>query len=189
MLPNIHLFGYQGSGKDTQAELIAAKLGCWKLSSGEVLRSLDGIEHQQVLQRLEHGELVPDETFLPLIGAYLAQNLQGRGLVATGLIRTTAQRAWYEQQWQGWGLSAPSAIHLLVPRELALQRAKQRGRSDDHLETTLQNRLDTFEQETVPVIEEFQRVNRCITVDGTGSIGDVFRAILEQISSLTHESH
>jgi len=49
-----------------------------------------------------------------------------------------------------------------------MDRAKTSGRADDNPQT-IQKRLTTFEQETKPIVEEFEKRNNCIKIDATKS--------------------
>ena len=50
-----------------------------------------------------------------------------------------------------------------------MERAKTSGRADDNPET-IQKRLDTFENQTKPIVQEFQRKNNCLKIDATKKI-------------------
>ena len=47
-----------------------------------------------------------------------------------------------------------------------MERAKTSNRADDNPET-IKKRLDTFENETKPIVDSFERKNNCIKIDAT----------------------
>lgn len=47
-------------------------------------------------------------------------------------------------------------------------RALQSGRSDDNPET-IKKRLETFENETIPIVKDFESKGNCIKIDATKS--------------------
>jgi len=61
--------------------------------------------------------------------------------------------------------------------ERMLERAKTSGRSDDNPET-IKKRLDTFHQQTKPIIEHFRKLNKVVPIDADGEI----EAVFEQVS-------
>ena len=67
---NLIILGPQGSGKGTQAKLIAEKYGLTHLSSGELLRieAESGSKKGKIIAKLlETGELLPFETVLDVL--------------------------------------------------------------------------------------------------------------------------
>ena len=67
--------------------------------------------------------------------------------------------------------------------ERIMERAKTSGRSDDNPET-IQKRLDTFENETKPIVAEFERKNNCIKVDATKSREEVYEEIKAKLNDV-----
>lgn len=74
--------------------------------------------------------------------------------------------------WLGRPLPIP--VLLDITREEAAKRLKLRGRPDD-TEENINNRLDWYEKEVVPIIKFYQKQGRLIRVDGMPSEDKVFK--------------
>jgi adenylate kinase len=86
--------GPPGSGKGTQAERLAARLGLVQLSSGDVLRRerQAGTEiGRKAAQYMDAGTLVPDDVVTGVMLAGIDRLAAGTGFVLDGFPRTLAQ--------------------------------------------------------------------------------------------------
>ncbi len=84
----IILIGPQGSGKGTQAEMLAQNYSATHLSTGDRLR---GSHDSTVHQRLQAGELLDDATMTTVLDESLSQLPPGRRIILDGYPRTPAQ--------------------------------------------------------------------------------------------------
>ena len=85
------LLGAPGSGKGTQAKLLAERLGLVHLSTGDILR--DEVRRRtqlgsQAKQYMNAGELVPDSLILDMIKTKLVLDSMNRGFIFDGFPRT-----------------------------------------------------------------------------------------------------
>ncbi len=89
------VLGRKGSGKETQAHMLAAKYGMVRVCLGELLRAAcakSGPLQQQVAAYLAKGALVPDSVAFPLVRERLAQqDCKAQGWVLEGFPRTLPQ--------------------------------------------------------------------------------------------------
>jgi adenylate kinase len=92
------LLGPPGSGKGTQAALLAEHLGACPLSTGAVFRAAQSLPVrdqspalQEALAHMRRGELVPDETVMCLVRERLACLRCSGGFLLDGCPRTLAQ--------------------------------------------------------------------------------------------------
>ena len=90
---NLLFLGPPASGKDTQAEILAEKLGSQIVSTGQVMRDQadqgNPVAHD-ALKYAARGEWVPDEMIYQLFGEHL-RSLDGRDLILTGVVRRASQ--------------------------------------------------------------------------------------------------
>lgn len=91
---NIVLFGPPGSGKGTQAKLLAEKYGVPHISTGDILR--DNLKKKTRLgleakSYMDKGELVPDEVLIGIIKDRLSQPDCASGFLLDGYPRTLPQ--------------------------------------------------------------------------------------------------
>jgi adenylate kinase len=90
----IILLGAPGAGKGTQAELIQAKAGIPKISTGDMLRAAiaEGSElGHQVKAIMDGGKLVSDELIIALVKDRIAHNDCKNGFLLDGFPRTLTQ--------------------------------------------------------------------------------------------------
>lgn len=71
------------------------------------------------------------------------------------------------------------ALHLVLPDEIAIERMKERGRSDD-TDAAIQHRIDQFYETTMPMIDFFATKAEVVTVDANRSV----EAVAEEIRGL-----
>ncbi len=91
---DILLLGAQGSGKGTQADVLAAKLRIPHVASGDLLRaaiSRDTPAGQKARPFYDRGELVPDEIMVAMFLERLAEPDCARGVILDGFPRTIIQ--------------------------------------------------------------------------------------------------
>lgn len=102
--------GPPGSGKGTQAKLLAQKYGFKHISTGDLLRALAmktdiNPEQKQALEEMKSGKLVPDWLIYQLAFAEVKENLvSGKGVVLDGAIRKVEQAQKYQEFFEqnGW---------------------------------------------------------------------------------------
>jgi adenylate kinase len=113
--------GPPGSGKGTQAKLLAQKYGFRHISTGDLLRALaidnTATEKQkQALGEMKAGKLVPDWLIYELAFATIKSSLeQGIGVVLDGAIRNLEQAQKYQEffeqnSWQDEVLAIEVAL-------------------------------------------------------------------------------
>ena len=184
---NIVLFGPPGSGKGTQSEKIINKYNLVHISTGDLLREEVaartelGMKAKEIMDR---GELVSDDIVIGMIRKKLEENSGGPGFIFDGFPRTVEQARELRKALNGIDERVTVMISLEVPREelvkRLLNRGKETGRSDDHLET-INNRIDVYERQTLPVTYYYDKMHKHVPVIGTGSIDNIFDRIVEVI--------
>ena len=61
-------------------------------------------------------------------------------------------------------------------------RAKEEGRADDTPEA-IQNRLNTYDKETTPVLDIYQQRGKLVTVNGVGEIDAISEEIVKALDA------
>ena len=189
----IVFLGPPGSGKGTQAKLLAEKLDVPAISTGEILRSAVrdgtplGLKAKAVM---ESGELVSDDLMVDLIRERLAAPDARRGFILDGFPRTLEQAGALDRLLQGNEIALSSVINLSVPVAVLVDRLEGRSglesRADDRRET-VRERLRVYRQKTEPLIEHYRRKGLLADVDGVGEVpeiaGRITRAAFRAIGS------
>lgn len=164
--------GVQGSGKSTQAEILAKKLNIPHIQSGQLVRN-EAEKNTEVGQKardlIEHGHLAPDDLVAELVKDRLSQPDTANGFVLDGYPRHRKQADKYMPQLD-------LVINLVLPREEAVKRLLLRNRHDDTPEA-IKTRLDTFERLTKPLIDQFRHEHILRDIDATPDIQTVTKLI------------
>ena len=177
---NLLIFGRQGSGKGTQSALICDHYGIPHVSTGDILRAAvaEGTEFGRAAQEvMDRGDLVSDEIILGIVGERLAEPDASGGYLLDGFPRTLPQARGLDDL-----STVDVALNLDVPADEALQRMLDRGRGDDTTDA-INRRFALYEEETVPVIEYYDKAGKLVTVDGIGEVDDIFERVVKAIES------
>lgn len=184
---NLIILGSVGSGKGTQAKLLAEKLGLVHLSSGALLRQAaqeDSEQGREISQLLTSGKLLPLDLNLKLLLPRLKQAFS-TGFVLDGFPRDIDQAKALEDFLKQEGQAINKAILLEIPDQVSierlLKRAKTENRSDDKI-PAIKQRIQVFHQLTAPVIEYYRQQGKLLTIDGTPDIETIHKDILSKLS-------
>jgi adenylate kinase len=125
----ILLFGPPGSGKGTQARLIADHLNIPAISTGDMLRAevASGSELGQVAQKIMiGGGLVGDEIINRMLACRIMRVDCRNGFMLDGYPRTVEQAEFLDELLAEKGLGHPIVIHLDVPCAALVARLTSR---------------------------------------------------------------
>lgn len=174
------LLGPPGSGKGTQAELLAARLGVPAISTGNMLR--EAVAAGTELGRRVHGflslgALVDDATMAEVVRERLAHPDAERGFLLDGYPRTRAQAETLEELLARRGQSLDAVLLIDVPEPELMQRLASRGRQDDQRQVALA-RLDVFRETNPELVGYYGRRSLLRAIDGHQPIERVTSDIL-----------
>ena len=122
---NIVLFGPPGSGKGTQAKLLAEKYGVPHISTGDILRENLNNETKLGLKAktyMDKGELVPDDLLIGLIKDRLSVSDCALGFLLDGYPRTLPQAEALSKILSELGKNLDVVLNIDVPDEELLKR-------------------------------------------------------------------
>ncbi len=124
------LLGAPGSGKGTQAKLLAERLGLAHLSTGDILREEIRRGTQlgnQASQYMNAGELAPDVLILDMIKTKLVFDSMNRGFIFDGFPRTATQAEGLGRLADEVGAGIDRVISLAVDDEVIVGRLSARS--------------------------------------------------------------
>lgn len=164
--PVVLIFGCPGSGKGTQGVVLGQFPNLVHLAMGDIFRALDKNSDigKEFLSYSSRGALVPDELTIRVFKRYVDE-LAASGrikpdyhtLLLDGIPRTPAQVELLSDS-----IDVKRIIHLVMDDRDALVarlagRAKKSGRPDDADRKVIENRIEVYERETFPVLEQFPK--------------------------------
>jgi len=157
----IVFFGPPGSGKGTQAKLLAKELNILHLSTGDILREklIDGDSLSIKLKEImSSGNLVSDEILNQIIANKLMSEECSNGFILDGYPRTISQSEFLLSFFKSNNLILDVIfnfkIDFKIVEERIVLRAKKEQRSDDNIDV-IKTRLDKYIEETYPVSQFF----------------------------------
>lgn len=125
---NLLILGPQGSGKGTQAEMLAKKFDLLYLEMGALLREISA--HDREVDRLinKEGKLVPDEKTAEIFTNFLKENSfrSKQGLMLDGFPRTPGQYEFVKGYLAKTGEKLDYAITLEVSEATSIKRLSSR---------------------------------------------------------------
>lgn len=188
---NIVLFGPPGAGKGTQSEKIIAKYNLSHISTGDLFRKHlgEGTELGKLAQKyMDDGYLVPDEVVIGMVDDKINATPDAEGFIFDGFPRTVNQAEALDELMTKKGHPISGMIALEVPfeelKKRLLERGKISGRADDQSEEKINNRINVYLEETVPVAEYYKKQNKFCSIHGVGTIDEIFENICSEIEKL-----
>ena len=184
---NVLLIGPPGSGKGTQGERLAARLGLEHLAAGDLLRAeVEGRTPlgRQVADLMQRGELVPDSVIVSLLMPRVLAASEANGYLLDGFPRSVEQAVEARKLADMAGAGPDAVIYLDAPRDelvrRILARAEIEGRADDNPET-VHNRLRVFDEATHPLVDYYRGRGLLRVVDANQDEDVVEQAILQEL--------
>jgi adenylate kinase len=187
---NIVILGPQGSGKSTQAKLLAENLGITHISTGKLLRDIandpkNDLNHL-VKKQTSSGELVSNAVVNKVLSDAVEKAIHTGGFIIDGTPRKLDQLTTLDELLDFYKQKLDFVFFIDTSVEeskkrLAL-RAKKENRADD-TEEAINKRLKIYHTETKDVLNEYKKRGILTTVGGNGSIEDIQQSLQNHVSS------
>lgn len=184
---NIVLIGAPGSGKGTQAKLIAEKYGFEHISTGDLFRyeisnrTPLGIQAETIINR---GDLCPDDLTLGMLSNHIKKHQDSKGFILDGVPRTIHQAKMLDDPniIQNMDINLVLYIHVNMTEveKRILKRAELENRADDTPET-IKARVTNFFAQTLPLEKYYTIQHKLLKINGMQDINHVFSDICTAI--------
>ncbi|MEA1894671.1 MAG: adenylate kinase [Euryarchaeota archaeon] len=202
-MTNIILLGPPGSGKGTQAKLLAERIHAPHISTGDILRAAKDTElGDRASEYMNRGELVPDSVLIAIVEDRLAKPDCRSGCILDGYPRTIPQADALNHILSELNMQINLVINIDVPDDRLIARLSARRvcecgatyqltfnppqvagvcdlcggalyQRDDDTEESVQNRLMVYKRETQPLIDYYENLGILTTIEGSGSIKEI----------------
>ncbi len=184
----ISLYGPAAAGKTTQADLLCKKYGFRQFGMGDTLRAeiASGSElGAEIKKSVDAGVLIPDELMIQILKK-IGSDIKETGIVFDGFPRMISQAEMLDKIVR----ENESDIDLFILLNISFEEAQKRigeraektGRADDKDLKVVENRLDVFRQESIPLISHYKERGKFVEINGEMSIEDVFKEIEKHLS-------
>lgn len=205
------IFGGPGAGKGTAAGPLATRLQSPHISTGDLIRANKSKLSSVDLELMSGGGLGGSQIVVRLLGERLAAGDAHNGAILDGFPRKVEQIKDLLDLSKKTGIPVGTVIFINPPRDVLVKRLSGRRvcpackrsyhietnkprvegicdhdghslehRSDDNPKA-IETRLEVFEKETLPVLEELKKITRVIEVSGLGTPEEVLAEILSKM--------
>ncbi len=198
---NIVLLGAPGAGKGTQGQKLVEEFGIAHISTGDLLRAAVKAQSElgkQAKAYMDAGQLVPDQLVIDLVKERLAQPDAQKGFMLDGFPRNIAQAETLDGELKDMGVELDAALLVDVPFDVIVSRLSSRRtcrscgytagpdtsvcprcggemyQRDDDKPETINKRLDTYQNQTQPLIDYYEGHGILKAVDGNRAVDEVY---------------
>lgn len=182
-LNTIFFIGPQGSGKGTQAKLLAKRLGFFYWEMGGILREVaggDSILGVKIKKQIDSGVLLSDDDLYQVVKMRLGEIPAAKGVIFDGIPRRLGQAEFLLGYLKEQGRADFTTLFVNLPKEESiarlLKRAEIEKRADDTLEK-IEYRLSQYMEETIPVLDFLKTNSNFIEIDGRPDVYAVTTSI------------
>ena len=127
---NIIVLGPQGSGKGTQAKMLAEKFGLEHVEMGKFLREVAKTDTELGKKIHEiiniQGKLVNDKILKKVLHIKLADMPREQGIIFDGVPRRQDQLEYFEDAMQEFGRKIDTVLNINIPEEESIGRLSKR---------------------------------------------------------------
>ena len=183
----IVFFGPPGSGKGTQANLLADQLCIPHLSTGDILRKKlkneDDLQ-SQLKETLSSGNLVSDDLLNQIIAERILSNECANGFILDGYPRTMSQSdflfSFMEKNNFSLDIIFDFKLDFKIVQQRIMNRYIEEKRADDTIEV-IKTRLNKYIKETHPVSKFFsnQFSSNYFSIDASLEISEIQKELIK----------
>mmetsp|Transcript_27620 Transcript_27620/g.68843 ORF Transcript_27620/g.68843 Transcript_27620/m.68843 type:complete len:1504 (-) Transcript_27620:594-5105(-) len=179
----VFVLGGPGCGKGTQCGMIQRDFNFVHLSAGDLLReevASGSPLGSEIEGHMLHGTLVPASVTISLIRTAILHpaNRQINRFLIDGFPRAIEQAEQFERDVYSHAFTLFFDCSAEVMMARLLERSQTSGRVDDN-EESVRKRLETYQTQTLPVIQHFQRIGKVRRVDASDGVDEVYRTTMQ----------
>ena len=178
----VFVIGGPGCGKGTQCKRIVKNFEYESFSTGDLLRQYVKDKkngYEDIENQMKEGKLISSSTLMKVLKEYIMESRNNKILV-DGYPRNQENIDEWEKQMKGL-VDVKGALYIEVSNEEMTKRllGRNEGRADDN-EETIKKRLTTFEKETKPIVNYFERQGNLIKINGERTVDEISQDIADK---------
>ncbi|CAP25831.1 Protein CBG05336 [Caenorhabditis briggsae] len=179
----VFVLGPPGSGKGTICSKIQENLGYVHLSAGDLLRAereRAGSQFGALIEsHIKNGSIVPVEITCSLLENAMNLHKTANGFLVDGFPRNADNLSGWSKQMSG-KVHEQFVLFLSCPVDICINRCLNRGegRTDDNVDS-LKKRVETYNNQTFPIIEHFGKLNMVRKVDSERPVEEVYEDVVK----------
>ena len=171
--------GPPGSGKGTQTQLLAQRLGLSQIGTGDMLREAVRLETpagRRAKPFVAAGQLVPDDLVNEIVAHLFRIGSAPHDFVMDGYPRTLSQAQTFDKVLEQKTLPLDAVIFLNVADEEIIRRLGSRQRADDQADI-IRKRLEIFHAQNRDILDYYRRKGLLVEVPGVGDVEAIYASI------------
>ena len=187
---NIVVLGPQGSGKSTQARKIAEYLNIPHFSTGQKVKEIDANPdhplNSLIRSDFEAGRLVSNAVVNKILNEAVEHSLKQGGIVIDGTPRSRNQVDYLDEALALFYQKIDLAIFVDTSIEECKRRIALRMQIEHRVDDTpeaIDQRLKIYFEQTLPILEEYEKRGVLVKVDGNPGEESVFQNVLGVLKS------
>jgi len=204
----ILVHGPSGSGKDTQVDLLLAKVDSFeKIVTGEMFRSFSE-SRTDIAELINSGNFVPSKVAYELLTEWVSKYDSQKDWIFVSAVRAFDQIALLDELLQKYDRKVELFIHFSLPAEKAIERMSLRKvcsvcgenyhdkyksekvfnvcdkdggklvRRDDDRAEAIKKRLSEYEKGIKPILDEYRKRGILVDIDASPSIEEIQEDVL-----------
>lgn len=190
---HVVFYGPEGSGKGTQAKLLAQKAGIPHLVSGDLVRKYAqedaGIMGRICSEALDKGHYVADSEMYVLWKQRFKEADTQNGWIIDGFPRNLTQSQFLARKIEKYNQQLDVVFFLEVPETESIKRLLQRGRvsPDGSLHDSpqrIKERLKHYAKGMKGVLSYYEKRGILTKINGVGTVESIHQSIVNHLKKL-----